>query len=143
MSWQAYVDTNLVGTGKIAQAAIHGHSGQVWATSVGFSVNSSEVQTLVAAFTDPSPLRASGLHLGGVKYIALKCDERSIYAKKGADGAVCVKTNQAVLIGIYKEPVQPGEATKVVEALADYLISVSYVSNLNMAFPHFVALARI
>jgi hypothetical protein len=39
-----------------------------------------------------------------------------------------VKTKQAILIGVYGDPVQPGEATKVVEALADYLISVSYVS---------------
>jgi profilin len=39
---------------------------------------------------------------------------------------VCVKTKQAVLIGMYEEPIQFGEATKVVEALADYLISVSY-----------------
>ena len=39
MSWQAYVDTNLVGTGKITKAAIHGHDGSLWATSKGFSVN--------------------------------------------------------------------------------------------------------
>jgi hypothetical protein len=38
-----------------------------------------------------------------------------------------VKTKQAILIGVYDEPVQPGEATKVVEGLADYLISVNYV----------------
>jgi profilin len=28
---------------------------------------------------------------------------------------------------MYDEPIQPGEATKVVEGLADYLISVNYV----------------
>jgi profilin len=39
---------------------------------------------------------------------------------------VCVKTKQAILIGVYDEPIQFGEATKVVEALADYLISVNY-----------------
>jgi profilin len=37
-----------------------------------------------------------------------------------------VKTKAAVLIGVYDETVQPGEATKVVEQLADYLISVNY-----------------
>jgi hypothetical protein len=40
---------------------------------------------------------------------------------------VCVKTKQAILIGVYDQSTQPGEATKVVEALADYLISVAYV----------------
>lgn len=38
MSWQTYVDSNLVGTGKLNQAAIHGHNGGLWATSAGFSV---------------------------------------------------------------------------------------------------------
>jgi len=38
MSWQAYVDSNLVGTKKIAQAALVGHNGATWATSAGFKV---------------------------------------------------------------------------------------------------------
>lgn len=39
MSWQGYVDTNLVGTGKISQAAIIGLKGGVWATSADFNVS--------------------------------------------------------------------------------------------------------
>ena len=39
MSWQAYVDTNLLGTGKVQRAAIFGHDGSCWATSAGFSVS--------------------------------------------------------------------------------------------------------
>jgi profilin len=42
------------------------------------------------------------------------------------DGAVLVKTKQAVLVAEYAAPVQAGEATPVVEGLADYLISVGY-----------------
>src|SRR5258707_15100028 len=34
----AYVDTNLVGTGRVAKAAILGQQGGVWATSQGFEV---------------------------------------------------------------------------------------------------------
>ena len=41
MSWQGYVDTNLVGTGKISQAAIIGLKGGVWATSPDFNVSGS------------------------------------------------------------------------------------------------------
>ncbi|KAJ3364448.1 hypothetical protein HDU91_002592 [Kappamyces sp. JEL0680] len=74
----------------------------------------------------PGGIRANGLFIGNVKHIAIRADERSIYGKKGTGGVVCVKTKQAVLIGTYDEPIQFGEATKVVEALADYLISVSY-----------------
>lgn len=40
MSWQAYVDTNLVGTGAVTQAGIYGlNGGGVWASSPGFSVS--------------------------------------------------------------------------------------------------------
>jgi profilin len=38
MSWQTYVDSNLVGTKKIAQAVIVGHDGNQWAASKGFAV---------------------------------------------------------------------------------------------------------
>lgn len=39
MSWQAYVDTNLLKTGNVQRAAIFGHDGSCWATSAGFSVS--------------------------------------------------------------------------------------------------------
>jgi profilin len=42
------------------------------------------------------------------------------------EGIVCVKTKQAILVAHYPETVQPGEAAKIVEALADYLIGVGY-----------------
>ena len=82
MSWQAYVDSNLVGTGKLNKAAIHGHDGSLWATSKGFSISSQEAQTLSKAFKDASEIRASGLHLASVKYFTLRADDRSIYGKK-------------------------------------------------------------
>jgi profilin len=42
------------------------------------------------------------------------------------DGAALVKTKQAVLVAEYIAPIQAGEATPVVEGLADYLINVGY-----------------
>jgi len=122
----AYVDNNLVGTKKIKVAAIYGHDKNLWAASPEFSLQAAEIDNLIKAFKDPSCIRAGGLRINNQKYIALKCDDRSIYAKQGSGGVVCVKTKQAVLVGIYDEQTQPGEATKVVEALADYLISVNY-----------------
>lgn len=80
MSWQAYVDTNLVGTGKILKAAIFGHDGSLWATSKGFNVT--EIQPLLASFKDASGIRANGLHIAGAKHIAIRCDDRSVYGKK-------------------------------------------------------------
>ena len=43
-----------------------------------------------------------------------------------ANGAIIVKTKQAILVTVYQEPIQAGEATPIVESLADYLISVGY-----------------
>ena len=45
---------------------------------------------------------------------------------QGKEGIMCVKTQQAILIAHYPETVQPGNATTVVEKLADYLIGVGY-----------------
>eukprot|EP00158_Paraphelidium_tribonemae_P008184 Partr_v1_DN28501_c0_g1_i1_m73382 putative Binds to actin and affects the structure of the cytoskeleton. At high concentrations, profilin prevents the polymerization of actin, whereas it enhances it at low concentrations (By len=109
MSWQAYVDTNLVGTGKVSMAAIHGHNGTVWATSKGFSASTAEVLTIAKAFTDASGIRANGIIVAGQKYFALKTDDRSIYGKKGAGGIILVKTKQAILVAVYDEKTQPGE----------------------------------
>ncbi|KAI8915066.1 profilin [Entophlyctis helioformis] len=128
MSWQAYVDNSLIGTGKVTHAAIHGHDSSLWATSKGFSISAAEVTTIAKAFTDASGIRANGLIAAGAKYIALRADDRSIYGKKSGGGIVIVKTKQAILFGLYDDPIQPGEATKIVENLADYLIGVNYVS---------------
>ena len=41
MSWQGYVDSNLVGSGKVQKAGIFGVDGSTWASSAGFSVRRS------------------------------------------------------------------------------------------------------
>ncbi|CAG8441518.1 13519_t:CDS:2 [Ambispora gerdemannii] len=126
MSWQSYVDKNLVGTGSISQAAIHGHNSALWATSPGFTVSSAEFDVVFKAFNDPKHIQANGLHVDGKKYFTLRADDRSIYGKEGANGIVIVKTKQAVIFGRYVEGTQPGTANKIVEALGDYLINLNY-----------------
>ncbi|KAI7862862.1 profilin [Spinellus fusiger] len=126
MSWQAYVDDNLVGTGHVTKGAIFGLNGAQWSATPGFEVNASEIKEIIAGFTNSDQAITHGIHVCGVKYLTLKADDRSIYGKKGSDGICIVKTGQAVLIGLYAEGIQPGACTKVVEGLADYLISVGY-----------------
>jgi profilin len=97
MSWQVYVDSNLVGTKKVSKAAIHGLDGNPWATSKGFTVSilfvtkktlnslkvtPAEAKTLIGGYKDPSAIRANGLNIAGTRYIVLRTDDRSIYAKK-------------------------------------------------------------
>lgn len=41
---------------------------------------------------------------------------------QGAGGVTIKKTNQALVFGIYEEPMAPGQCNMVVERLGDYLI---------------------
>ncbi|WFD28617.1 profilin, required for normal timing of actin polymerization in response to thermal stress [Malassezia nana] len=81
MSWQGYVDTNLVGTGKVTTAAIIGLKGGVWASSNGFNVSAEEQQSIIRGLDDPAPLQASGVYVNGKKYLTLQANPRSIYGK--------------------------------------------------------------
>ncbi|KIK98632.1 hypothetical protein PAXRUDRAFT_823678 [Paxillus rubicundulus Ve08.2h10] len=126
MSWQAYVDNNLVGSGKIHRAAILGHKGGVWAISPGYTLSAEEQKAILAAFDKQDVTQAKGVHLAGQKFFTLQCNTRSIYGKKAADGCVLVKTKQAILVAEYVGPIQAPEATPVVEGLADYLIGAGY-----------------
>ncbi|KAJ3524030.1 hypothetical protein NM688_g8632 [Phlebia brevispora] len=126
MSWQAYVDTNLLGSGHVRKAAILGRQGGVWATSSGFTLSSDEQKAVIHAFENQDQVQASGIRLAGEKYFTLSVNERSIYGKKGANGCVIVRTKQAILVTVYEAPTQASEATVVVEGLADYLIGVGY-----------------
>jgi hypothetical protein len=79
MSWQNYVDDQLVGSGNITQAAILGHDGNNWAITKGWSLKPGEGAKVVAAFKDPASVFAAGILIDGVKYLGIKADARSIY----------------------------------------------------------------
>ncbi|GAA6060188.1 hypothetical protein JCM10212_005189 [Sporobolomyces blumeae] len=126
MSWQTYVDSNLLGTGKITNAAILGQAGGVWASSAGYTLSTEEQNAILKAFSSPETAQANGIRAAGQKFFTISANERSVYGKKQADGIVIVKTTQGVLVAEYAHPTQPGEATTIVEGLADYLIGVGY-----------------
>ncbi|EOD51062.1 profilin [Neofusicoccum parvum] len=133
MSWQAYVDTSLVGTGNVDKAAIFNAEGNsVWAASAGFTVAPNEMAEIVAAYKDKGDanglkaVQTEGLHVAGERFVVIKADDRSLYGKKGREGIILVKTTQAILVTHYPETVQPGVAANTVEQLGDYLISVGY-----------------
>jgi len=125
MSWQAYVDDQLVKAG-MAKGALLGHDGNTWATSAGFTVTPQEGAALAALFNTPQNAFTAGINIAGTKYLAVKADNRSIYGKKGTGGIVTVKSGQALIIGVYDDKLQPGNAANVAEKLADYLIEQGY-----------------
>ncbi|KAG4945089.1 hypothetical protein JHK85_041823 [Glycine max] len=43
---------------------------------------------------------------------------------QGAGGVTVKKTTQALVIGIYEEPLTPGQCNMIVERLGDYLVEL-------------------
>ncbi|KAM9991050.1 hypothetical protein ACTFIY_007055 [Dictyostelium cf. discoideum] len=119
MTWQAYVDNNLIGAG-FAQAALLGQDGSVWAHNTGFNVT--EGKAISALFAKDGAAFSTGIHVAGKKYMAIKSDTRSAYGKLGAGGVVCVKTSTGIIVAVYDDKLQPGAAANIAEKLADYLI---------------------
>ncbi|KAG6898898.1 hypothetical protein C0993_003000 [Termitomyces sp. T159_Od127] len=126
MSWQNYVDEQLIGSGKVTRAAIVGLQRGIWASSSGYTLSADDETALINAVNSPSSALSNGLRLRGQKFFIVQTNDRSLYGKKQADGIVVVKTTQAILVAEYDQPLQAAETTPVVEKLADYLISVGY-----------------
>lgn len=69
---QSYVDDHLMCAlshgGQLTSAAIVGMDGGVWAQSAAFpAITKAEVDTLLAGFSDPGVIAASGIMVGGQK----------------------------------------------------------------------------
>jgi len=126
MSWQSYVDNQLMGAGLVKKAIIAGHDGTIWAKSDNIEPCTEELSKLSNSFSDQEPLTMSGLVIGGDKYVYLSGTDRVVRCKKDKNGLHAMKTEQAVLVAIFTEPVQHPQVASVVESLGDYLISVGY-----------------
>ncbi|CAH1274108.1 PFN4 [Branchiostoma lanceolatum] len=127
MSWQGYVDTNLVGTGHVSKAAILGSDGSIWAKSPDFNISATEAQKIAKDLPIADAIRSAGVTVGAVKYMCLRADGSFVYAKKKECGGMCiVKCTQCILIGMYPEGAQAGSCNDVVEKLGDYLKGAGY-----------------
>ncbi|GMH17639.1 hypothetical protein Nepgr_019480 [Nepenthes gracilis] len=129
MSWQAYVDDHLLcdidGNGNsLTAAAIVGHDGNVWAQNSSFpQFKNEEIIAIMKEFDEPGSLAPTGLYVGGTKYMVIQGEAGAVIrGKKGSGGITVKKTGQALIFGIYDEPVTPGQCNIVVERLGDYLI---------------------
>jgi len=131
MSWQAYVDDHLlcdIDGQRLTAAAILGHDGAVWAQSDAFpQVKPEEIIAIMNDFNEPGSLAPTGLYLGGSKYMVIQGEPGAVIrGKKGPGGVTIKKTNLAIIIGIYEEPMTPGQCNMVVERLGDYLVDQGF-----------------
>ncbi|KAJ7958843.1 Profilin [Quillaja saponaria] len=127
MSWQQYVDEHLmceIEGIRLTAAAIIGQDGTVWAQSSSFpQFKSEEISAIMNDFAEPGSLAPTGLFLGGTKYMVIQGEPGAVIrGKKGSGGITIKKTTQALIIGIYDEPMNPGQCNMIAERLGDYLI---------------------
>ncbi|KAK6927322.1 Profilin, partial [Dillenia turbinata] len=127
MSWQVYVDDHLmcdIEGNQLTAAAILGQDGSVWAASANFpQFKPEEISGIMNDFAEPGTLAPTGLYLGGTKYMVIRGEPgQVIRGKKGSGGVTINKTGQALVIGIYDEPLTAGQCNMIVERLGDYLI---------------------
>lgn len=101
-------------------------------------------------FDEPGFLAPTGLFLGPTKYMVIQGEPGAVIRGKkvrtrlsaalppsrydlfsptdlkislqGSGGVTLKKTGQALVIGIYDEPMTPGQCNMVVERLGDYLV---------------------
>ncbi|KAB2629123.1 profilin [Pyrus ussuriensis x Pyrus communis] len=111
MLWQAYIDDHLmcdIDCHHLTVAAILGHHG---------SFKPEEITAIMKDFDEPGSLAPTQLHLGGTKNVVIKGKSGA-----GSGGVTVKKTGQALVFGIYEEPLTPAQCNMLVERLGDYLI---------------------
>jgi len=126
MSWQSYVDDQLLNTKMVTHAVICGHDGNIWAKSADFVVTPEELKALIGKYADTSMLAQSGITVAGKKYMYLSSTDKVIRAKKGTSGVHAIKTTQTYIVCVYEDPIVPEQAASVTEKLGDYLIQVGF-----------------
>ncbi|KAA0203806.1 hypothetical protein HAZT_HAZT008628 [Hyalella azteca] len=66
------------------------------------------------------------MHIAGTRFVYLSGTDETLRGKKNTVGVHVAKTKTAIIIGVYEEPIQPGQCAVTVESLADYLRGVNY-----------------
>ncbi|KAK1286701.1 hypothetical protein QJS10_CPB20g00580 [Acorus calamus] len=127
MSWQTYVDDHLmceIDGHNLTAAAIIGQDGSVWAQSHSFpSFKQEDINGIMSDFEEPGFLAPKGLYIGLKKYMVIQGEPGAVIrGKLGSGGVTVKKTGQALVIGIYDDPMTPSQCNIIVERMGDYLI---------------------
>lgn len=86
-----------------------------------------EIAGIIKDFEEPGHLAPTGLFLGGTKYMVIQGEPGVVIrGKKGTGGITIKKTGMALILGIYDEPMTPGQCNLVVERLGDYLVEQGF-----------------
>ncbi|EDV28466.1 uncharacterized protein TRIADDRAFT_51402 [Trichoplax adhaerens] len=128
MSWDGFI-TKIVASGKVAQAAIYGRDGCIWALSPGFQLSGDEVKVILDYKKNISSLKTDGFTVNGVKYTLLTVaqDQCMLIGTAQQGGGVYISfTKQAFVLGTYTHSMQPGPCETVISETAEELIKLGY-----------------
>jgi len=126
MSWQTYVDSNLVGSGHVSKAAIIGLDGSVWAKTAGWNIEA-DAPAIANAMKQPADsLFGTGISFEKEKYFAIYSQDGTFYGKKGPNGLSLAKSTQCITVGWHQENINPANCRMTVEGIRDYLQSTGY-----------------
>ncbi|KEG14760.1 profilin [Trypanosoma grayi] len=150
MSWQAYVDDSLIGSGYMHSATIVGlRDGSVWAYGGTYIPQQKEIAHILKCLENLSLVQSSGITICNVKFFGLQSgvdgQMKYIFFKKGAAGGCIYTSKQAAIISVYGNPadasslqqdlakagtadvaVNPADCNSTVKRIAEYLISLEY-----------------
>lgn len=136
-AWDAYIDALMVDLpkgGRLSSCALVGiDGGSVWAASPDFpELTEEQVDALMAGFKSieevghAGDLGGTGIRLGSQKFQVAPGDE-SVIRGKSLGGGCCIKrANTVLVIGIYAEPVAPGDCNIIIENMGESLKESGY-----------------
>lgn len=136
-AWDAYVDALMVDLpkgGKLSSCGLVGIDGaSVWAASPDFPEPTEEqVEALMAGFKSieehghAGALGGSGIKLGAQKFQVVPGDESVIRGKSQGGGCCIKRANTVLVIGVYEEPVAPGDCNIIIENMGESLKESGY-----------------
>lgn len=137
MSWDAYIDALMVDLpkgGKLASSALVAiEDGSVWAASPDFPDPTEEqIKAIMAGFKSieekghAGDLGGTGIKLGAQKFQVAPGDETVIRGKSQGGGCCIKRANTVLVIGIYQEPVAPGDCNIIIENMGESLKEAGY-----------------
>jgi profilin len=138
MSWQAYIDTSLIGSGHIDKGAIISLAGDSsWAASPGFEIKPEEMKILSDIVKGDQTVIdktfGEGLYVAGERFVLTSVEEGTGYARASSDdpekkkeGIVICGTLQAIIIAHHDSTHTRQNVTPTTQKLAEYLKGLKY-----------------
>ncbi|MGG8410131.1 profilin [Streptomyces sp. 12297] len=110
----------------VAEAEILRMDGTVRTSTAGFLTTVQEGRRLVGLFEAPADALADGISVGGERYVAAEASRHLLHGKRGGRGVVAVRRPPFVVVGLYRDGQQSGDALLAVDQLAALLAAASH-----------------